>query len=220
MKKILSLILLTLILNSINGQNLSGKWLLKDINIGTESVEAYPGFQLLIIDNIKADLYTDFSLSEKTLGLKIVDSQIITELNKKYGDYKLIDNNHLKLFINGKSNGKDTVFEFDFYRLLPTKTELKKKEIEKLTYIFKEDEKTNIEFKFNKELMKVETLKLLNKKEGHKMMIEQIDSTFFVSNYYSGKREASFPIKEVTAEFIKLYAIPTGPMELIAYRKK
>ena len=76
------------------------------------------------------------------------------------------------------------------------------------------------ELEFNKELWDKERLELLKKKEGEKKMIEQIDSTFFISMYYNGKRDASIPIKEVSTEFLKLYAIPTGPMEMIAYRKK
>jgi hypothetical protein len=51
-------------------------------------------------------------------------------------------------------------------------------------------------------------------------MIEQIDSTFFISMFTNGKRDGSIPIKEVSTKLLKLYAIPTGPMEMIAYRKK
>ncbi len=51
-------------------------------------------------------------------------------------------------------------------------------------------------------------------------MIEQIDSTFFVSMYFNGQRRFSIPIKEVTTELLKLYAIPSVSMEMIAYRKK
>jgi len=51
-------------------------------------------------------------------------------------------------------------------------------------------------------------------------MIEQIDSTLFIISYFDGKRSSSIPIKEVTPELITMYAIPTGPMEMTAYRKK
>jgi predicted AlkP superfamily phosphohydrolase/phosphomutase len=75
-------------------------------------------------------------------------------------------------------------------------------------------------FEFNKDLWNKESLKLFKRKEGEKKMIEQIDSTFFVSIYFNGKRNVSIPIKEVTPEFLKLYAVPTGSMEMIAYRKE
>ncbi|MBU3013119.1 hypothetical protein KO506_17030 [Polaribacter vadi] len=76
------------------------------------------------------------------------------------------------------------------------------------------------EFEFNKELWDKETLELFKRKEGEKKIIEKIDSTFFVSIYYDGKRNGSIPIKEVTSEFLKLCLIPTGPMEMVAYRKE
>ena len=87
------------------------------------------------------------------------------------------------------------------------------------TFSFIENEHET-ELCFNKELWDKESLKIFNEKEGQKNIIEQIDSTFFVSMYNNGKRSASIPIKEVTAEFLILYAIPSGPMEIIARRKK
>ncbi|MBD3660783.1 MAG: hypothetical protein HUJ11_01070, partial [Arenibacter algicola] len=95
----------------------------------------------------------------------------------------------------------------------------KKEEIEKLTFVILENERES-EFVFNKELWDQERLERHNRKEGEKKLIEQIDSTFFISMYSNGKRDGSIPIKEVSTEILKLYAIPTGPMEMIAYRKE
>ena len=139
--------------------------------------------------------------------------------NEKTSKYEIVNENHIKWFINGKSNDKDAVFECDFYRLEPTITTLKKDDIEKLTFVLTENGRES-EFEFNKELWDKERLELYKRKEGEKKMIEQIDSTFFVSMYYDGKRNGSIPIKEVTSEFLKLCLIPTGPMEMIAYRKE
>jgi len=207
-----------MILNSVNGQDLNGKWLLKDIDSG-DGHKGYPGFQMLKIKDSTAEFFTDFSLEKIFLNLKVVNDEILTEKNGKFARYKVVDGNHLKLFADGKSNGKDAVFESDYYRLIPTVTNLKKEEIEKLTYSFIENERET-ELSFNKELWDKETLKIFNEKEGQKNIIEQIDSTFFVSIYYNGKRSGSIAIKEVTTEFLKLYAIPSGPMEIIASRKK
>ncbi|OZV70542.1 hypothetical protein [Winogradskyella aurantia] len=197
---------------------MNGKWILKDIDSGNGK-KGYPGFQMLEIKDSIAEFFTDFSLKKQAPNLKVLESEILTSKNGKFAKYKVIDDNHLKLYIDGKANGKDAVFECDFYRLEPTITTLKKEDIEKLTFVIIENERES-EFIFNKELWDKKTLELLKRKEGEKKVIEQIDSTFFVSMYRDGKRNVSIPIKEVTSEFLKLYAIPTGPMEMIAYRKE
>jgi len=218
MRKTTIFILLAMIFNSVIGQNMNGKWILKDIDSGNDK-KGYPGFQMLEIKDSIAEFYTDFSLEKQAPNLKVLESEILTSKNEKFAKYKVINDNHLKLYIDGKANGKDAVFECDFYRLEPTITTLKKEDIEKLTFVIIENERES-EFIFNKELWDKKTLELLNRKEGEKKVIEQINSTLFVSMYRNGKRNGSIPIKEVTTEFLKLYAIPTGPMEMTAYRKK
>ena len=204
--------------NSVNGQNLIGKWILKDIDSGNGK-KGYPGFQLLEINDSILKFHTDFSLEKQAANLKISENEILTSASKKFAKYKMINNNHLKLLINGKTNDKDVLFECDFYRLEPTITTLKKEDIEKLTFVLTENGRESY-FVFNKELWDKEHLRMFKRKEGEKKMIEQIDSTFFVSMYFDGKRDGSIPIKEVTTEFLKLYAIPTGPMQMTAYRKE
>ncbi len=204
--------------NSVNGQNLIGKWILKDIDSGNGK-KGYPGFQLLEINDSILKFHTDFSLEKQAANLKISENEILTSASKKFAKYKMINNNHLKLLINGKTNDKDVLFECDFYRLEPTITTLKKEDIEKLTFVLTENGRESY-FVFNKELWDKEHLRMFKRKEDEKKMIEQIDSTFFVSMYFDGKRDGSIPIKEVTTEFLKLYAIPTGPMQMTAYRKE
>jgi hypothetical protein len=211
-------IFLTMIFNSVNGQDLNGKWILKEIDSGNEK-KGYPGFQLLEINDSIAEFYTEFSLEKQAPNLKVLEDKILTSKNGKLANYKVVSENHLKLFIDGKANGKDAVFECDFYRLEPTITTLKKADIEKMTFVLTENGRES-EFEFNKELWDKERLERFKRKEGEKKMIEQIDSTFFVTMYFNGKRNSSIPIREVTSEFLKLYLIPTGPMEMIAYRKE
>lgn len=218
MRKATIIIILTMISNSVIGQNLNGKWILKDVDSG-DGKKGYPGFQLMEIKNDTVDFYTAFSLSEKATTLKMENGDFLNNNNQKTSKYEIVDENHIKWFIDGKSNDKDAVFECDFYRLEPTITTLKKEDIEKLTFVLTENGRES-ELEFNKELWDKERLELLKKKEGEKKIIEKIDSTFFVSMYYDGKRNGSIPIKEVTSEFLKLCLIPTGPMEMIAYRKK
>ena len=213
----LIIILFTMIANSVLGQQLDGKWLLKDMGPG-DGKKDYPGFQLLEIQQDTVAVYLDFSLEQKSSSLTMADGYFWNN-NKKNGTYQIVDDHHLKWFVNGKANNKDAVFECDFYRLQPTRTTLTKEEIEKLVFVLTENGHET-KFEFNKELWSKERLAIFNYKEGEKYMIEQIDSTFFVSIYSHGKRDASIPIREVSTEFLKLYAIPTGPMEMIAYRKK
>ncbi|REE07670.1 hypothetical protein DFQ09_11217 [Winogradskyella pacifica] len=211
-------ILLTMIFNSVNGQDLNGKWILKQIDSGNGK-KGYPGFQLLEINNDNVDIYTDFSLKEIVSTLTMDNGDLLNYNNEKTSKYEIVNENHLKWFIDGKANDKAAVFECDFYRLEPTITTLKKEDIEKLTFVVVENERES-EFSFNKELWDKETLELFKRKEGEKKIIEKIESTFFVSMFYNGKRIGSIPIKEVSTELLKLYAIPDGPMEIIAYRKK
>jgi hypothetical protein len=217
-KRFIFIIVATMMAASVSGQNLNGKWLLKDVDSGNEKI-GYPGFQLLEVKNENAHMFRDFSLLEKWIELKFESDTIFTSNDFKYATFKLVNENHLKLFIDGTSNGKDAIFECDFYRLLPTITTIEKEDIEAMTFLLKSDKGRETELKFNIELIDKEILKSLNKEEGEKRILEKIDSTYFVSFYDYGERRVSLPIKEVTTEFLTLYAIPTGPMEMIAYRK-
>ena len=207
-----------MISNFVNGQNMNGKWILKDVDSGNEK-KGYSGFQLLEINNDNVDIYTDFSLKEKATTLKMYKGDFLNHNNEKSSKYEIVNKNHIKWFVNGMLNDKDAVFECDFYRLKPTITTLKKEDIEKMTFVLTENGRES-EFEFNKELWDKETLEIFKRKEGEKKIIEKIDSTFFISMYYDGKRNNSIPIKEVTSEFLKLCLIPTGPMEMIAHRKE
>ena len=109
--------------NSVSGQNLNGKWLLKDIDPGNGK-KGYPGFQLLEIENDSIHIYTDFSLKEKASTLIMDNGDLLNLKEEKTSTYKVISDNNLKWFVNGKSNDKDMIFECDFYRLEPTITVL------------------------------------------------------------------------------------------------
>ena len=218
MKKRTLIIIFTMISNFSKGQDLNGKWILKDIDSGNGK-KGYPGFQLIEIKNDSVDFYTDFSLIHKAATLKMENGEFINKNNKITSKYKIINENHLKMFVKGKSNGKDALFDCDFYRLEPTITTLKKEDIEKLTFVLIENGRER-ELEFNKELWSKERLEILKQQEGEKKIIEQIDSTFFISIYFNGKRDISLPIKEISTDILKLYAVPTGPMEMTAYRKQ
>ncbi|GAB1858669.1 hypothetical protein MHTCC0001_35090 [Flavobacteriaceae bacterium MHTCC 0001] len=216
--RLVFLILSILFLNPVYGQDLTGKWLLKDIDFGKG--KSYGGFQLIEIEGNIVNLFIDFSLSEKFQELKLKSKVLFTMNGSKYADYKVVDKNNLRLFVKGKHNDhKDIIIKYNFYRLLPTITILKKNEIEKLSFVLK-DNNIESEIVFNEEFLDSETLKIIGLIEGRKMLIEQIDHTFFISVYYSGKRECSIPIKEVTTDFLKLYALPNELPENVTYIRK
>ena len=199
-------------------QELNGKWLLKQIDSGNGK-KGYPGFQLLEINNDSVDIYTDFSLEKIASTLLMNNGDLLNSNNEIVSKYKILDENHLKTYIDGKSNDKDAIFECDFYRLEPTITTLTKENIEKMIFVIGKNDRQD-KFVFNKELWDNERLKLFKRIEGEKKMIEKIDSTFFVSMYYNGKRHGSFPIKEVTTELINVYGIPNQPNGMVGYRKE
>ena len=166
MRKATIIIILTMISNSVIGQNLNGKWILKDVDSGNGK-KGYPGFQLMEINKDSVDIYTDFSLKEKATTLKMDNGDFLNIKNEKTSKYEIVNDNHIKWFINGKSNDKEAVFECDFYRLEPTITTLKKDDIEKMTFVLTENGRES-EFEFNKELWDKERLELFKRKEGEK----------------------------------------------------
>ncbi|MFD2915044.1 hypothetical protein [Psychroserpens luteus] len=217
MKYTLFAILTYMSLNYLNAQDLNGKWLLKDINI--EDNKSYPGFHLLEITGENAILFIDFSM-EKKLELKLIDNKLYLLNDKKYADIHFNNSNEIELSSYGISNDKESVFILKFHRLLPTYTSLKISEMEKFTYLYSENKKMKGEFKFNQELLNYENTNKQNKEFREEMRIEKIDSTLFVSIFHYGNRNISFPIKEITNEFIKFYFTPTEDKEIAAFRKK
>ncbi|WP_299183695.1 hypothetical protein [uncultured Aquimarina sp.] len=185
MKKVTVIIILTIISNSVTGQSLNGKWILKDI-VSVNGIKGYPGFQLLEINGDKVDFYTDFSLKEKASTWKMERGYLLNYNNEKTSGYQIVDENHIKLFVNGKSNGRDTIFESDFYRLNPTITNLKKEDIEKLIFVLNENGRES-ELAFNKELWDKESLELLRRKEGEKKGLNKLILHFLYQYTPMGK---------------------------------
>jgi hypothetical protein len=212
------IILTTLIMSHTYGQDLNGKWLLKQMGVG--KIKKTPVQHRLDIENENALLYMDVVPSENQLELKFQNNFLYLPNDKKYADFKIHDENNLSLLVEGNVNDIIGIIEMDFIRLFPTITDLTIDEIETFTYEGRENEKTTSKFKFNKEMMELETLKQLGHEEGQKMKIERMDSTLFLAIYVFGKKGALLPIKEVTPDFIKLYGIPNDTGEIIATRSK
>jgi hypothetical protein len=212
------ILLTTLIMSHTYGQDVNGKWLLKQMGVG--KIKKTPVQHLLNIENENAILYMDVVPSENQLELKFQNNSLYLPNDKKYADFKIHDENNLSLLVEGNVNDKKGIIEIDFIRLFPTITDLTIDEIETFTYEGRENEKTKSKFEFNKEMMDLGTLKQLGHKEGQKMKIERMDSTLFLAIYIFGKKGALLPIKEVTPDFIKLYGIPNDTGEIIATRSE
>ena len=100
-----------MVLNSVNRQDLNGKWLLKDIDSGNGK-KGYPEFQLLEINDKSAEFFTGFSLEKKASNIKVVKGKLLTTENGKFAKYKIVNENHLKLT---KMLFSSAIF-FDFYQ--------------------------------------------------------------------------------------------------------
>lgn len=205
-----------MILTTGYGQDLNGKWLLKQM--GTGKIKKTHDQYILDIENDKAIVYLDLDSPKNQIELKLKDGSFTLEDNKKYADLQQLNQNNLTLLVDGIVNDKKGIVEMDFVKLYPTVTDLTIEEIERFTYEIYENNKLKVKFEFNIEMMDLETLMLLGHKEGQKMKIERRDSTFFLAIYAFGRRNETLPIKEVNTDFIKLYGITNETGEITALR--
>ena len=183
-------------------QDLNGKWLT------TKDDETYitPKHLILEIENDSIKYYS-FDQLLSVHPLKIDNGQIKIE-NGESQSFHFINPNRIKLETETE-NGSTAL---EFVRLLPTDTKLLKEEIESLSFDFNwNGKKFNI--KFNQEL-KPNLAKNIEKKEVSKILLEEIDSTYFASFYQFGKRKDIFPIKEINADKMVLYGSPRKPYEI------
>ncbi|AZQ57304.1 hypothetical protein EJ994_00205 [Maribacter sp. MJ134] len=218
MKKAIFLILTFMIIKPTYGQELDGKWILKEV--GYKEFKKNPGIQILNFENNNAGLFTELQLTKSELDLKVSDSTLILENGEKYADLKLLNENFLRLLIDGTFNDDKVIMEMDFVRLLPTQTDLNQEEIESLSFEFQEKGKTKNKIAFNKELWDKKRLDELEWKEGSKMIIEKLDKTYFISIFNHGRKGVTLPISEVNEEILKFYCVPNETGEVIATRLK
>jgi len=218
MKNVKLIIAIIMISSPVFSQNLDGKWLLRSMSYGSGK-KSFPGFHLIEIKDKKVVFHTDFSLKKDKAALIFGEGKFLIVTKEIANKFDIVNKNQIKVYIEGTANGKEVIFESNYYRLLPTKTNLNKEEIEKIVYVL-EIENKQVEFVFNKELMSEEYLTLLKIEEGEKKRIEQIDSTMFISLFSTGTREVSLPIKEITKDTIILYPFfPLLKEEIRGYRK-
>ncbi|MEP3209732.1 MAG: hypothetical protein ABJN95_11105 [Maribacter sp.] len=218
MKKTIILILTFMIFKPTYGQELDGKWILKEV--GYKEFKKNPGIQILNFKNNKAHLFTELRLTKSELDLEVKNSTLILQNGEKYADLNLLNENFLKLLVDGTFNDDKVIMEMDFVRLLPTQTDLSQEEIESLNFEFQEEGKSKTKIAFNQELWDKNTLKELDWKEGSKMTIEKLDRTYFISIFNRGRKGVTLPISEVNERILKFYCVPNESGEVIATRSK
>ena len=216
MRKTTFIILMTMISNSVNGQDLSGTWLMiKDGN-------TYGRTMFVEFEN---DQILHYEISEKsanrTLEKKLVYSEKLSETKNK-----LVNENRIRFYRMGKthtviseteSKTEDTEFATDYERIEPTKTNLSENEIERLEFNV-EWNNEKIHFAFNKDLDSP-TMQEINKRlkrEGQKLILEILNGTYFGAIYNNGKRENLIPIREIDNGKVILYGFPKKPYEITA----
>ncbi len=197
-------------------ENLKGTWLM----IKTADDYCPPEFI-----EFKDDQILHFELKEtdkKSLSKKI------TRWSEKVSEskYEIVTKNRIRIYRMGKTHTvisetesriEDTEFATDYEKILPTKTKLTSKKIQELEF-HAEWNNEKIPIIFNKELDSI-TMKKINRKlnrEGQKLLLENLQGTFFASLYDNGERRTLIGIKEIDEEKAILFGFPKTPYEIIA----
>ena len=200
MKICIFLIFISYIL-PMKSQNLDGKWLAtKD-----GSTNSLPKVSILDFKNKKVHHY-DFDEPYAIFSYQLKDGKLIVQ-GISWGKLCFINNNRFRLTVRGKTNERDTVFNFDFVRLVPTQTNLSFDEIEKLSFYLKWKNQEG-KIVFSKQNSDYENVDIIPYEE---VKLESIDGIYFSSIYRNGIRDAVIPIQEITENQIKLYGMPSEP---------
>lgn len=138
----------------------------------------------------------------------------------------VLNENRIRIFGLGKihtvvseteSTTENIEIATDYVRIEPTKTYFSKEEILKMEFKAEwNGEKFPIIF--NKDLDKL-PIKQINKRlkrEGRKMLLENLQGTYFATIFNSGKRQTLIGIKAITAQEAILFGFPEKPYEVIA----
>ena len=203
-----------MIINSVNKQNLSGTWLM--IKDGDTC-----GNPMFI--EFENDKIFHYEVSEKTVNGTLEKKLVYCE-NFLETKNKLINENRIRFYRMGKthtiiskieSKTEDTEFAIDYERIEPTKTDLTEKEIKESEFNT-EWNNEKIEFVFNKDLDTpvIQEINKRMKREGQKLILENLKGTYFGTIYYNGIRDTLIPIREISTKKITLYGFPKKPYEI------
>ena len=155
-------------------------------------------------------------------------SKVRTEWSEKLSEskYEFVNDNRIRIFRMGKtltvlseteSITEDTELSTDYERIEPTKTELESRKIETLEFIAQWNNE-KIPLTFNKILDSpvIQEMNKRMKKNGQKLVLENLQGTYFVSIYNNNKRKTLIGIKEIDSNKAILFGFPEKPYEITA----
>ncbi|HIC32601.1 MAG TPA: hypothetical protein EYO76_11850 [Flavobacteriaceae bacterium] len=197
-------------------KNLNGTWL--KINTGAD----YCRPEFIEFSN---DQIIHFELELKS-GNEL--SKVRTEWSEKLSEskYEFVNDNRIRIFRMGKthtvlseteSKTEDTEFATDYEKIEPTKTEFESEKIETLEFKA-EWNNEKITLKFN-EILDSPVIQEMNKRmkrSGRKLVLENLQGTYFASIVDNEQREKLIGIKEIDEEKAILFGFPKKPFEIKA----
>jgi hypothetical protein len=166
-----------------------------------------------------------FKLGEKNKN-GLLDKILTRRENLSESKQKSVDNNRIRIYRMGKTHNwisetesitRDSEFATDYERIKPTKTELSATEIKELELNAEwNDHKFTI--LFNEELDSPD-IKKINKRlnrEGRKLVLENLQGTYFASFYDNGKRRTLIGLREIDKIKAVLFGFPETPYQVVA----
>ena len=197
-------------------KNLNGTWL----KIKTGSDYCQPEFIEFSNDQI---IHFEVELKSKNEL-----SKVRTEWSEKLSEskYEFVNDNRVRIFRMGKTHTvlsetesitEDTEFSTDYERIEPTKTELESEKIETLKFKAQWN-KEKIPLTFNKILDSpvIQELNKRMKRNGRKLMLENLQGTYFASIFENNEREILIGIREIDEQKAILFGFPEKPYEIKA----
>ena len=155
-------------------------------------------------------------------------SKVRTEWSEKLSEskYEFVNDNRIRIFRMGKTHTvlseteskiEDAEFATDYERIEPTKTELESEKIVMLEFKA-EWNKEKIPLKFN-EILDSPVIQEINKRmkrSGRKLVLENLQGTYFASIFDNDEREKLIGIKEIDENKAVLFGFPERPYEIKA----
>jgi hypothetical protein len=193
-----------------------GTWLM----IKDADTYCYPEFI-----EFKNDQIIYFQLAEKSQNGMLIKEQNLTEKLSET-KYEFVDENRIRIYRMGKtltvisdteSISEETEFATDYERIEPTKTNLTRGEINTLELKAEwNGEKIPIVFSKNLDSPTIQKVNKRLKREGQKLVLENLQGTYFASIYDNGERRTLIGIKEMDKEKAVLFGFPKKPYEVTA----
>jgi hypothetical protein len=196
-----------------NKHIIQGDWILVGIQI-EESI-SHPGFHLLSFKDSNVSLYIDSELNNEVK--MTFDGSTLYSDGMKFSEIEFIDSSQLVLSTTVETKSGESPAMFKYVRLVPTKFDGDLDDIISAEYEVKDKgKKWAISFNNEKNMSNYGGKIPISSISQYKL--KKIKSTFFLTAYLNNSLRSAIPVREITSEYMKLYAIPNGPAEATAFR--